>query len=155
MSDPIDLLMINKQREINDYNSHKEILGSICAVDPKMYKFLISYQHIPENLNALNFGKFRISVERNITAQTKLIMQKITDSVIDCDVEKILYTDQSHPDTEIINLKLAENYCHASKIFDATTNIKKLVLKISEVFNLPMPGRIFLGNKMYRFNNMD
>jgi hypothetical protein len=68
-------------------------------------------------------------VERNITPQTKLIMQKITDEIIDCDIEKILYTDQSHPDIEIINLELAENYCHASKFF--------------------------LENKMYRFNNMD
>lgn len=132
----------------------QNVVGTICASDPKMFNFLTNW-----NGEKIEFGQYNISVERKITSRTQLIMQKITDEIKYYDVEKIYYLDSTErvslsvrnkfSGVEKISLDLSDVNMSINTIFDATRDMEDLILGIAEVFGLPIPDTIMLGKQMY------
>jgi hypothetical protein len=136
-----------------EFPKKMSVKGTICAEDSKMFNYLTDGEDV------LDFGKYEIVVERKITSRTKLIMQKITDDIKYIDIEKIYYIDS----TENVPMRIREKFAGVEKItlnlkprtitmngvFDASDEIENLVLYIAEVFDLPIPDRMFLGGNHY------
>jgi hypothetical protein len=133
--------------------------GTICAEDSRIFEYLTGRTGETDEENVLDFGNYEIYVERKITSRTKLIMQKITDDIKYIDIEKIYYIDS----TENVPMRIREKFAAVEKItlnlnpkmitvngvFDANDEIENLVLYIAEIFNLPIPDRVFLGRTHY------
>lgn len=132
--------------------------GTICAEDSRIFEYLTGKTDETDE-SVLDFGNYEIYVERKITSRTKLIMQKITDDIKYIDIEKIYYIDS----TENVPMRIREKFAAVEKItlnlnpkmitvngvFDANDEIENLVLYIAEIFNLPIPDRVFLGRTHY------